>query len=369
MVNVAACVVMCKRRSCSKLHSSGTVLQSNARIKELELFQKKLGVPSVFGGVINEDGSLDLDVVGVRRRGSSDAVSASDSVHIGSCCKMITAALFGTYASEGVVSWDMSVVDLFPDLIDSIDAGWHRRTVTELLHCLSGMDANPSREVLVSGHSDTRPLTQQRTELAKIAFAKPPRKPGRFLYSNLSYIVMGAAIDRLSGSSYESALENRVLAPLGVHSAGYGPPPAVWGHQPKFYVGGIALFKGKPANPDESTSDNPPVLSSAGTLHLNCHDWARILRLFQAGSNLGVVDDKAIERILQFPQVPDARMSMGWARVDLDGLGYAAQGSNVFWSATVVTDDARQRMAIVVCNDGRSSVLGKSVFLAQRLLQ
>ncbi|MBX2882017.1 MAG: beta-lactamase family protein [Granulosicoccus sp.] len=343
-------------------------MQHKERVQELKHFQNKLGVPSVFGGVINQSGILELDAVGVRRRGYSEEVVADDRVHIGSCCKMITAALFGTYVTEHQADWDMPVVELFPDLADSIAEGWQQRTVAELFYCLSGMVANPSRKILISGHSDKRPLPEQRTELVRIAFSQPPRKPGRFVYSNMSYIVMGAAIDRLSGTSYESALENRLLAPLGITSAGYGPPPIVWGHSPKVYIGGMALFKGKPVNPDDSKSDNPPVLSSAGTLHLSCGDWARLLRLYQAESNLGVIDDNIIERILRFPQTPGARMSMGWAPVDLDGLGYAAQGSNVFWSATVLMDDARQRISLVVCNDGRTSVLRQSVFLAQRLL-
>ncbi|MBX2838833.1 MAG: beta-lactamase family protein [Gammaproteobacteria bacterium] len=344
-------------------------MRSEERIQELNLFQKKHDVPSVFGGVTDRNGALELDVVGVRRRGHQEKVTSSDSIHIGSCCKMITAALFGTFVTEHRADWEMSIVDLFPDLSDSIAEGWQQRTVAELFYCLSGMVANPSRKILTSGHSDKRTLSLQRTELTRMAFSQSPRRPGRFLYSNMSYIVMGAAIDRLCGTSYESALESRVFAPLGITSAGYGPPPIVWGHSAKVFVGGMALLKGEPVDPKENKSDNPPVLSSAGTLHLNCEDWAKLLRLFQARSNLGVIEDNIIERILHFPQVPGARMSMGWAPVELDGLSHAAQGSNLFWSATVLMDNDRQRISLVVCNDGRSSVLRNSVFLAQRLLR
>ena len=180
---------------------------------------------------------------------------------------------------------------------------------------------------------------------------------------------MGAAIDRLSGISFENALETRLLKPLGITSAGYGPPPVVWGHAPKVILGGLALLKGKPADPSERKSDNPPVFSSAGTLHLNCEDWAKTLRLFQVESNLGVVEGQIIEHILNVPQDKAARMSMGWGPVDLDGLSYGAQGSNVRWSATVLMNDARRRIALVVCNDGRSRVLSHSVSLAHRLLE
>ena len=344
-------------------------MRQEARVHELTRFREKLGVPAVFGGVIDTEGNFDLDVVGVRRRGHAEAVTTSDRIHIGSCFKMITAALFGTFVSEHRANWDMAVTDLFPDLADSIAKGWHQRTVAELFYCLSGMRANPPRKLLLSGHIDDRPLTQQRTAMAKLALSKSPHKPGRFVYSNMSYIVMGAAIDRLSGTSFECALKQRILDPLGICSAGYGPPPEVWGHAPKFFIGGMAIFKGKPANPAESKSDNPPVLSSAGTLHLNCEDWAKLLRLFQCESQLGIIENEIIERVLRFPQYKGARMSMGWAPADLERVSFGTQGSNARWSATALIDDARRRVAFVVCNDGRSSVLRQSALLTHRLLQ
>jgi len=343
-------------------------MRCDARTQLLNRFQNKVGVPAVYGGLIDTSGNLSLDAVGVRRRGYPEVVAVDDRVHIGSCFKMITAALFGTYVTDGKADWDMPISDLFPDLVDAIAPGWQHRSVAELLCCVSGMIANPPRERMMSGYTDKRPLALQRTKLTELAFSQPPHKPGRFVYSNMSYIVVGAAIDRLSGVDFESALETRLFAPLGITSAGYGPPPEVWGHASRISVGSVALFKGKPANPSDSKSDNPPALSSAGTLHLNCSDWAKLLGLFQVENKLGVVENQIIERILRVPDNESARMSMGWGPVDMEGLSYAAQGSNMLWSATTLMDNERRRIAIVVCNDGRTTVLEKSFSLAQRLM-
>jgi len=314
-------------------------MQSETRVRLLDHFRKKIGVPAVFGGLISSNGEADFDLVGVRRRDHFDKAAINDRIHIGSCLKMITAYLYGTFVAEHRADWKMPVIDLFPDLTDSIADGWRQRTVEELFYCLSGMVANP------------------------------PHKPGRFVYSNMSYIVMGAAIDRISGNSFESELETRLFEPLGITSAGFGPPPEVWGHAPGVVIGGMALFKGKPADPSDNESDNSPALSSAGTLHLNCQDWASLLRLFQVESNLGIVDNKIVERILQVPKNRSAQMAMGWVPMDDDSLSYAAQGSNVRWSATALMDDARRHTAFVVCNDGRSRVLQESVSLARKLLK
>lgn len=344
-------------------------MRRQARVQALVKFQETVSVPAVFGGVIGENGELELDVVGVRRRGYPEAAALGDRVHIGSCLKMITASLFGTFVNEHQADWDMPVTDLFPDLANSIATGWQQQTVAEFFYCTAGMVANPPRRIFKSAYTDTRLLPLQRTQLSEHAFSQPPHKPGHFVYSNMSYIVMGAAIDRLSGSSFEHALNARLLGPLGITTAGYGPPPVVWGHAPRITLGGQALLKGKSADPLDKKSDNPPVMSSAGTLHLNCEDWAKLLCLFQVKNNPGIIEDKIIERILQLPANKTAPMSMGWAPVKLDGLSYGAQGSNLRWSATALMDDARRRIAFVVCNDGRSSVLSKSVPLARGLLE
>ena len=341
----------------------------NPVLRELTQFREHVQTPAVFGGVLGASGELILHAIGEKRRGFPDAVDASDLVHIGSCNKMLTACLFGTFVSENRTTWDMPVAELFPDLQGAMADGWQRTTVAELLYCLSGMAANPPRRILRSGYADPRPLAEQRTELAGLAFSQPPKAPGRFRYSNLSYIVIGAAIDRLTGESYEAALGSRLLEPLGVTSAAFGPPPDVWGHAPRITLSGLGLFKGKPAPPDQPESDNPPVLSSAGTLHLSCADWARLLGVFLRDNDTSEIEPAIVERILQLPQSKAGRMTMGWAPAELPGASLGAQGSNLRWSATALLDEQRRRVGFAVCNDGRTSVLRRSVFLVQRLLQ
>ena len=336
--------------------------------EELCQFRRQLDVPAVFGGIADAGGGSHFDAVGVTFRGGDRAAQSTDRVHIGSCCKMLTAALFGTFVERGGADWGTPVADLLPDLAATVDAGWQRIPVHALLHCLGGMVANPPRRYLQTGFTDQRGLPEQREEMAALALSQTPRSPGRFVYSNMSYIVIGAAIDRLVGTSYEDALSARLLQPLGIDSAGYGPPKEVCGHAPRVQFGAMALGKGKPADPTDPKSDNPPMLSSAGTLHLRIGDWIALLRLFLNEEKPGPVSAATIERILQLPQNKAGRMAMGWAPAQLSGAAYGAQGSNVRWSATVLMDASRRRVACVVCNDGRSRVLMRSPSLVHRLL-
>ncbi|MGE0623659.1 MAG: serine hydrolase domain-containing protein [Pseudomonadales bacterium] len=343
---------------------------SESRIRDaLDAFAADLRVPAVVGGIVSSDGTTRTAVTGVRRRDASTPAAISDRWHIGSCGKSISAALYGALVDRAVCRWDAAVPDLFPDLEERIHPAWRERSVEEVFHCRSGMPANPERAVMRAGLDDLRPLTQQRTEVTISALSRPPARRGRFVYSNLGYVVIGAAIDRLAGVPFEDALRCHLFEPLGLRSPGYGPPPEVWGHGPRLQLGSLCLLRGSAADPRRPTSDNPRFLSSAGTLHLTLPDWLAFIRQFLAGGD-GVLRAETIERLMKPPRGPGTPMAMGWTEArGLPGVSVGMQGSNTMWSATAVLNEARTLAAAVVANDGRTRVLMRSAKLAAGLLQ
>ena len=192
-------------------------------------FRDKHGVPALGAALVDRDGLIELDVVGVRVRGGDDPVRQDDRWHIGSCGKSMTAALYARLVERGDAEWGARLPDLFPDLADAIAPGWSAITIDDVFVAQAGLPANLSRATMAAASRDTRPLREQRTQVTAAALARPPRRPGRFLYSNLGYIVVGAAIERITGLEFESALTTHVFAPLGISSGGFGPPPAAVG--------------------------------------------------------------------------------------------------------------------------------------------
>ncbi len=333
---------------------------------QLQTFAGKYLVPAVTAGVCQGD-ALQVEAYGVCQRGLPAEVPPHGQWHIGSCAKSMTAALYARLVEQGAARWDAPIASLFADVTD-IAPRWHDVDVQQLFYCLGGMPANPSKPAMLKGFKDPRPLVEQRTEAAQTALQKPPGTLGKFVYSNLGYMVVGAAIDRITGMPYEQALEHTLLQPLGITSLGFGPPPRIWGHKARWRLGSVGLFCGAPADPSSAYSDNPAMLSSAGTLHLGMADWAKFLRLFVTEGG-GVLQAQSIETLLAIPDNPQARMSMGWASVkDLPGVSFAMQGSNTMWVATALLDAERQRASFMVCNDGRSRLLGASVNFAAQLL-
>ena len=332
----------------------------------LEDFVRVCRVPAVAAALVGADGSVDAEVAGTRRRGFDEPVRASDRWHIGSCAKTFTAVLWARLVEAGDAEWDMPIPAAFADL-DDLHPGWTGVTVDDALQCRAGFASNIGRTRMEPAWLDARPLAWQRTDAARQALQAPPRRPGRFAYSNLSYIVVGAAIDRLAGAAYERALADRVLKPLGIKSAGFGAPPEIWGHPARLRLGVAGLFRGRPADPAEPKSDNPAVYASAGTLHLTVEDWAAFCRIFLIGGG-DLLRPDTIEHLLAQPPGRGTRMSMGWIKPPyLRGTSYSMQGSNTMWAAAALLDHDRERAALVVANDGRRRALDQTLQFATHL--
>jgi D-alanyl-D-alanine carboxypeptidase len=221
-----------------------------------------------------------------------------------------------------------------------------------------------------AGYTDPRPGTEQRNAAADDALAAPPNDPGHFRYSNLGYTIAGAAIDRVTGRPFEAALFDDLLEPLGVTTAGFGPPPHICGHRPRVQLLGLLLWKGSPQDPRDIRSDNPALITPAGRLHLSMHDWARAQRLFLDGAGLLSPSSLSLQHLLELPA--DGRgMAMGWADMYMSqtaGFDLGMQGSNAAWSATALMTGDRRRIVHVVANDGRTRTLQTTATLAAALI-
>lgn len=327
--------------------------------KGLREFMSHSGAPAAGVLVLERDGLVDSAVAGTVHRDSPHVVELDDVWHLGSCTKSITALLVGCLVERGDVGWEQSVGTLFEDLHPH--PGWHEVTLTDLLLCRGGVPPNPAPTEMRKLWADASPLQTQRTVRATKILAAAPSGPGEFSYSNLSYTLVGAVIDRVSGQDYEKVLSELVLDPLGITSAGFGPPERIHGHAPKIQIGRFFKGPGSPMSPTSSRSDNPTLLNPAGRLHLTLADWATVVQVFlNAGQPL--VHKDTFDHLTTLAS-PDT-MAMGWGNGSLLGGSLAMQGSNRMWSATALLDESFEAAVLVVANDGRDSVLDLSAQFA-----
>ena len=332
----------------------------------IEEFREHHGVAAVGGGLVEANGNVRVEVVGTRSRKDATIVAEDDCWHIGSCAKAITAALYGRQIEKGIARWETPVADLFSD-IQSIDPSWAAVTMEQVLLHRGGVSANLSLRAWLAAHRSPDPPNVQRSNVALKALSSPPNQPGVFRYSNLGYTLVGAAIDRLTGTTYEESLSAEILAPLGILSAGFGAPPVIQGHRNRRPR--LIARTSRPAPPGNPNSDNPSAMNPAGRLHLSLPDWAKFLALFVVGDQT-LLTSETLEKLIEPVGVQEQRYAMGWASTaQIPGVSLGHQGSNTLWSATALLGSELDRAAFIVWNDGRSDLRPKGPQVASALLQ
>lgn len=301
--------------------------------------------PALAGAIVSREGLVWSGVRGVRQAGGNDPVTADDRWHLGSNTKAMTAALFARLAEQGRADWEMTVTQAFPGL--TLDPAWATTRLVDLMHHRAGlMDADViGMSWLMTARADPRSLPEQRRAIAEQALAKAPTGPvGSFAYGNANYIVLGAAIEAITGTSWEDAMRAEVYGPLGLTSAGFGPPPSpnAWGHRPG----------PTPIDPDNPGADNPLALGPAGTAHMTLADYGRFLAVFLSDGG-GWISADSVARLTSPAEGPPPGYGCGWIAQGQGAqrvLGH--EGSNTMWHAGVLVRPGQNRAVIAVSNDG-----------------
>ncbi len=60
-------------------------------------------------------------------------VRRDDAFHLGSLAKPISATMFGVLVDRGILRWDMTMADMFPELVRLMQRQYRRVTVAQLL--------------------------------------------------------------------------------------------------------------------------------------------------------------------------------------------------------------------------------------------
>ena len=318
--------------------------------------------PAMAAGLIGAAGLEWSAASGLRRAGQPDPVGPDDLWHLGSNTKAMTAALWVRLTEQGRAVRDMPLGQVFADL--RVDRALADLTVEDLLRHKAGLEDAGLLPFPVVAWADTRSLVEQRAALARVALAQPPKGvPGRFSYTNLNYVLAGAAIERVTGQSWEAAMAEEVFRPLGISGAGFGAPrlngqggPNAWGHQAS---GGTF----SPIDPEIMGSDNPPVLGPAGTAHMSIHDYGRFLQAMAGRGPSGWISADGLARLVTASAGDD--YALGW--ITQPGGVVAHEGSNTLWHVITLMQPQTGRAAVVASNGGMA---GRAVTVryAQQLM-
>ena len=314
------------------------------------------------GAIVTAEGLAWQGVRGVRRAGNPDPVEAADKWHLGSNAKAMTAAVYGRLVDRGDARWDTPVSRIFTDV--PVDPAWGGVTIRDLMHHRAGLDdaAVLGRDWLMTARRDPASLVDQRTALAAKAFsAAPGGAPQRFAYANANYVMIGAAIERLTGRAWEDAMRTELFEPLGLSSAGLGAPfsnaqggPNAWGHR-----GAAAPLT--PMDPASPTGDNPLAMSPAGGVHMTLADYAVFLRaMIRRGGGWLTPDTVGV---LVTPPEGGEPYAGGWGvgRTEAGDTVLGHSGSNTLWNLTASLNLTSGVAVIGATNQGPRNVAPRTL--------
>lgn len=332
-------------------------------------------LPALAAAVVTGDSLVARAVVGVRRAAGGAPVTAADQFHLGSDTKALTAGLFGTLVDEGRIAWTTTLAELWPELGPVMRADYRAVTVADLLDHRSGLPRDPG---MVFTDATER---AQRVSLVRWAVAQPPTGAhGTYAYSNVNYAVAGAIAERVTGRTYEQLMVERIFAPLGIWSAGWGAPGTPGrdlGQEDEPWQHRIAADGQRLAMAPSPTADNPPVMTPAGRVHMSIEDWAAWGRaVLRAASGRPSLWEPATAAVLTTPRTPVSatdRYGNGWIGTTRAWAGPTGRvlthtGSNTMNVAVAWLAPDADFGVLVVTNQGGDAAMAATDALVGRLI-
>ncbi|HRY46619.1 MAG TPA: serine hydrolase domain-containing protein [Candidatus Paceibacterota bacterium] len=304
----------------------------------LEPIRKKNRLPALAAAVVRNGHIVASGASGFRKEGSPERVTVKDQWHIGSCTKSMTAALAAMMVDEGQWRWDMKVTEMFPELADKITREWRGATLEEFLTHYSGAGNEDWFDAGILAWAKMPPLKQRAAFVHDCLIGHAPTtKPGTvWKYDNANYIVVGHAMELKLRQPWEDIIRERLFKPLGMDSAGFGPPARgraidePWGHvvveggritpMPPDATGEAGIWVAEMQQ--KAMADNPAALGPAGMVHCSIGDLAKYATWQLRGARgQGTLLKAATFKKLHTRFKKDGNYAFGWSVEHRDWAG------------------------------------------------
>ncbi len=180
--------------------------------RDVNLALKTFDVPGIAIAIVKDGKVVTTQGFGVRKLGSPAPVTGKTLFEIASNSKAFTAAGLAQLVDEGKLAWDDPVTKHLPGFQMADAYVTHAMTVRDLLVHRSGLG-------LGAGDLLWWPTTTFSTDeiIDRLRYVKLATSfRNNYAYDNLLYIVAGKIVAQKNGKSWEEAMRERILAPLGM---------------------------------------------------------------------------------------------------------------------------------------------------------
>ncbi|WP_338782592.1 serine hydrolase domain-containing protein [Streptomyces sp. DG1A-41] len=221
---------------------------------------------------------LALEGTTTRYAHAGQGIARSDHFRAGSVTKTFIATVVLQLAAEHRLSLSDTVEQHLPGLVRGAGNDGRALTLRSLLTHTSGLYD------YTKDTGGTTPVTPR--QAVRIALTHPPAERGRFSYSNTNYVLLGLVVEQVTGHSYATEAERRIITPLGLTGTSF---PGSRSSLPSPHGRAYA------ADGTDVTDLDPRVASAAGELVTTLADLDRFYSALLGG------------RLLPAPAARDAR--------------------------------------------------------------
>ncbi|MGW7417439.1 serine hydrolase domain-containing protein [Streptomyces sp. NPDC054863] len=333
------------------------------------------GAPGVVARAEGPGGSRAWsDTAGVGDLTTGRERHAQDRFRIGSLAKTFTATVLLQLEAEGKLSLRDRVEKWLPGVVRGHGHDGGKITLRQVLQHTSGIYSYTSdpeflRERMQVGFLKHRYDSVSPKELVKVAMGHAPDfDPGaKWQYSDTNYILAGMVVEKVTGRSYESEIERRIIRPLKLratsapHDEARLPQPSSRAYT-KFSTDPAATKK------YDITELNPTFAGAAGAMVSSTADLNRFYRALLTGGLLPQQQLKEMKTTVPISEkAPGVGYGLGIFEQKLS-CGKAVWGhpGGIHGSITQAgtTGDGRQSLALNLNGDWSSGDTG-SVFEAE----
>lgn len=318
----------------------------------LEWARASQDAPAIAVVVVRRGQVAEMAAVGRRSSNNPIQVTTADRWHIGSMTKAMTATLAAILVEDGLISWETTPVEVWPELASSIDPGFRNATLRQFLSHSSGMKRDDSYGPAEDSAAGT--LVQKRRAWSLHLLARAPEfTPGTFNYSNVGFMIAGAMLETRAAVPWETALTTRVFAPLGMTHSAFGAPGTAGAiDEPLGHWSRGSGFE--PVPPGNSDADIPRSVAPAGNVHTTLEDYARFMQAHIAGAR-GVSGLLPAESFQTLQRTVVDTYALGWNTRTFPTLGAAGVwhgGSTGRWFSIVWLAPTLDEGVMIASNGG-----------------
>lgn len=299
------------------------------------------GAPSVAYALVLDG---EVDTVGAR------GIAADTPFLTGSISKSFTALAVMQLVEAGKLDLD-DTVDVHLEAFAGRPAG--KISIRQLLGHSSGYSTMQGNR-RTGDEGAGRTLEAEVEQLASLAPANPPGTS--WAYSNANYQILGRVIEVVSGESYGSYIESKILRPIGMEHSfvadGEIHPEVARGHVPWFAT--------KRQLPPYQT---PASAGPQGGVLATAEDLARYMQTLLNGQD-DVLSAAGKAALLQPADEVATAYGLGWF-LDLEGGRVWHSGASPGTETLATMIPARRAAVVVLINAGSGMGFGMNTQLSQ----